>query len=249
MITRATELLLESQKRIAKLDITPVVDMNVLTVEAESDDYTTEAGSTAVALNKQKLKTRIKLSNLAPKNYTSLELFAGKGNLTRAVYQKSAKRCICVEYNKTTFLELIQNTDQNKVKCYNMNNLLFVENELSNYPNIDIVDFDAFGSITPIITKFFENYKVKKPLLIGITDGYLVRAKRMLQDKAKLADMMIKGGYPSVARGGLSGSKFIEKTVDLFMQKMATKHKFKIKRIVADNNRMSTIYMGYRITP
>ena len=249
MITRATELLLESQKRIAKLDITPVVDMNVLTVEAESDDYTTEAGSTAVALNKQKLKTRIKLSNLAPKNYTSLELFAGKGNLTRAVYQKSAKRCICVEYNKTTFLELIQNTDQNKVKCYNMNNLLFVENELSNYPNIDIVDFDAFGSITPIINKFFENYKVNKPLLIGITDGYMVKAKRMMQSKDKLADEMIKGGYPSIPRHGLSLFKFMESTVDLFLQRLAKKYKFKIEKLVGDNNRKSTIYMGYRINP
>jgi sulfite reductase alpha subunit-like flavoprotein len=106
------------------------------------------------------------------KGDVSLELFAGKGVLSKSVYSKYVNKMILVDKDKE-LLEKAKKKLGDKAEIYCMNNIKFIKEVM---PKLDlsdlrIVDFDAFGNPMRQIREFFKYYKVKKPLIVTLTDG------------------------------------------------------------------------------
>lgn len=113
-------------------------------------------------ITKEKLKCReIAVSNCSNKNIC-IELFAGRGNLTK-LYNQYFNKVITVDsFN-------YENID------YNMKALCFIKNELSKY-DFNYIDFDDEGCPMLEVQEVIKN-NVGKKYIISITDGMSLNFK------------------------------------------------------------------------
>jgi hypothetical protein len=215
-------------------------------------DYST-GGAHAEALNREKLKQRRKLANeVEDDDGTVIEMFAGRGNLTNAVWKPHSKKNILIEYNADTVKEYTSKiVDPDRSVIYQMSNIDFAEEHLKEIPPEDItaIDFDAFGSVIPIITKTLEHFKPVRPLVVGITDGIGSNLVRISRQKDELLNRLTELGYVPMAREGLNMNMYMIKVISKTMELIAKDHGLSCEKINGTHNRKSTVYCGYVLKP
>ncbi len=210
-------------------------------VNALEDQESYDTGSTstsgaggsmaAEALNPNKLKQRAVLMKHIRKDGTSLELFGGRGNLTKAIYVNYFKKNILVEEDLDE-CDFGQKSLGDQAKYYHMNNMDFIREELPKIKDdLTFVDFDAFGITSDAIIGFFDNYKITKPVVIGITDGYASHIHRYYMDKAKLYDDVITHHYPVIERERMSANIFWQHVLRRLIEEQCKKHNLEYRHI------------------
>ena len=117
------------------------------------------------------LLRQVLLPRIEPK--VALDLFAGRGEISARLY--SAFREIhCVEQNPRSFAfleERLEGVENPQVHLHRGDNLNFISEQVAGIADINLVDFDAYGSPNPQVKAFFQHYRVSEPMLIFATDG------------------------------------------------------------------------------
>lgn len=136
--------------------------------------YRTPVGHYAREDEEEKVRQRMEVVAQISRRGCFLELFAGKGFLSR-LYAKYAEKLILVDSNES-YLKEAEKKINGLVpyEIYCKDNILFIKEDLpriAESEDIVYVDFDAFGCPSPQIFAFFSTFKVKRPLWISITDG------------------------------------------------------------------------------
>jgi hypothetical protein len=217
--------------------------------EAISGDYKTH-GATADSLSRQKLKTRRNLADATDKKGMTIELFAGMGNLTNAVYLPFAKKCIMIEKDPK-YADFLRKKFGEKAQIYNTDNITFIKEHLKELdPNdITLVDFDAFGSAAKTINMFFDNFKVTKKIGVAITDGIAGKLAYMRWKPEQMATDLIRLGYPVVERKGMALSVFVWHLLKRLMERIASQQNCDLTVVSQNHNRAMTVYTSYLLEP
>lgn len=233
------------------------IDQAIAKMEGEKTissqgEYST-GGAHAEALNRNKLAQRKKLAALVEDdNGIVVEMFAGRGNLTNAVWKAHSEQNILVEYNPETVEQFTsQITDPARTTIYTMSNIDFAKDTLSNIPadRITAIDFDAFGSAIPIITTTLDHFKPVRPLVVGVTDGIASNLVRVSRKKEVLHERLVELGYFPLPRDGLNMNLFMIKVMHKTMQLICKDRNLSCEIVNGTHNRKSTIYCGYIVKP
>lgn len=141
-----------------------------------------------------------------------------------------------------------------KREVWAMNNKEWLRSEMSQQKlkDLKLVDFDAFGSPADQVRIFFDNYEVKRPLLVGLTDGssmYLgfrqnAEGRKWLRKHYGINVLPNKRG--TVRYGTREGQVAI---LNKFMKQQGRKHGFKVQPISVAHGDAHVIYAGYKVTP
>lgn len=201
-------------------------------------------------LHPAKLAQRKALADKMTSKGTVLELYAGKGGLTKEVYAKKANKVVMVDKNA----KLLKKADKllkGKVKreIILADNKAWLKNEMGQEQlnGLKLVDFDAFGSPAVQVKTFFDNYEVKKPLLVALTDGSAIYLGYCQNAKGR---RWLKQHYGIDVLPAHFGTR--EQQVQIlnkFMEAQGRKHGFKVEPISVAHGDVKTIYAGYKITP
>jgi len=132
--------------------------------------YVTTFKNRAEDLQPEKLQQRLELLKCLKRKGPFLELFAGRGFLSK-VYADYASELILVDENREYLDEAKAKLGEFPHQLFCKKNIDFIREDLPQIHDLVFVDFDAFGSPAEQIKAFFENFKVEKPLLIAVTDG------------------------------------------------------------------------------
>ncbi len=221
------------------------------TISAQGE-YST-GGAHAEALNRNKLAQRRKLAALVEDDKgIVIEMFGGRGNLTNAVWKPHSEQNILVEYNPKTVEDFTcKITDPARTTIYTMSNIDFAKDTLSNIPpdRITAIDFDAFGSVIPILTTTLDNFKPVRPLVVGVTDGIGSNLVRVSRQKEVLLNRLTELGYLPIPRDGLNMNLFMIKVMHKTVTLIAKDHGLSCEIVNGTHNRKSTIYCGYIFRP
>ncbi len=176
--------------------------------------------------------------------------------MTQALYLDIAKKCILVEEDQDE-CEEGQKKLGDKAVYYNMDNIDFLRNTLPSL-NVDLtlVDFDAFGITSYTIRAFFSFYKITKPVVICVTDGYASHIHYFYQDKTKLYDDLILHSYPVIEKKGMSANIFWIHVINTLIQNECRKHGLQYQKINGTMGKganssekktagKNTVYCGY----
>jgi len=104
----------------------------------------------------------------------ALDLFAGGGEIAGRLY-RDFRELHLVEKDGRKFARL-QSAFSNCPggRLWKMNNLEFLKGKLHTLSGLSLVDFDAYGSPNKQLQLFFQNWKIKAPLLVFATDGFIL---------------------------------------------------------------------------
>jgi len=175
---------------------------------------------------------------------TVLELYAGKGNLSKTVWAPKASKLILVDKREDYLREAASKLKGKTHVVVKANNLRWLANELpqEKIGNLAAVDFDAFGSPAKQLKAFFDNLPVKRSMIVAVTDGSCIYAKIGDHNENR---RFFKENYGRLVDGTRDSQL---KALDGLMQIQARKHDFKVSPINAGFGRQ-TVYAGYKITP
>jgi len=208
--------------------------------------YVTDAGWRAPELHPNKFYQRRELASKMKSNGTVLELYAGKGNLSNHVYKRYASKIILVDMDKHALVRADDKLKSMPHKTFHMENTEFIKKKMKNEVNgLALVDFDAFGSPADSMKDFFDNYKIKHSLLVGVTDGSHVHLSRRSNTEEGRAWVRQKYGvniYPNTRETQV-------KILDKFMENQGREHDFSVERINALAGETHAVYVGYKLTP
>jgi len=211
--------------------------------------YVTKAGQTAPDLHPVKFEQRGRLAaRIRNKNGTILELYAGRGNLSKNVYMHHAGRLILVDSDaKALRIAHRRLGDRVEHEEYAMDNIAFIRNVLPklDLDDLTLVDFDPFGSPAKVAKEFFSVYKVRKPLYVAFTDGSSQHNRFIQNEEGRrwLRQTYGVNRIPSATREGVID------TLDRFMQLQGKKHGFTVERISVGHGDANTVYVGYLLRP
>jgi len=113
-----------------------------------------------------------------------------------------------------------------------------------NLGDVAFVDFDAFGSPGEAVQVFFENYEVKRPMLVALTDGSGKYFRLTPDPGKKEATTQKLYGLRRHPDGSL---KEMKKMLDEFMESQGRKHGFKVVPQEGVYGHHSTLYTGYLV--
>jgi len=207
----------------------------------------TASESGAPDLHPVKLEQRQRLADWIKEKGTVLELYAGKGNLSKNVYARKAKRLVLVDKDAKALRQAHKKL-KGVVKhdIIAMDNMAFIENmNLDDYRGLVLVDFDPFGSPAKTAKAFFDKYPVNKPLLVAFTDGSS-QHNRFIQDEE--GKRWLRRTY-GVARIPSSTREGVISTLDRFMHLQGRRHSFSVERVSVGHGDANTVYVGYLIKP
>lgn len=180
---------------------------------------------------------------------TVLELFAGRGNLSQEVWAKKAEHITLIDKNKK-FLSAADKKLRGKVKHETIaaNNIKWLQNEMDPHElkNLKAVDFDAFGSPAKQVKAFFDNYPVKKSILVCLTDGSNIYVAFMKDRQASRTFLKKHYGLNMKPTGKREDQI---KALDSLMQQQGRKHRFVVKPVNVGFGKRQTVYAAYKITP
>lgn len=129
-------------------------------------------------LNPNKLRQRSHAAGYLAKHGTILELYAGAGNLSERVYARlNPARMVLVDDDAESIAQAKSRlrTVSARKEFFVVNNEQFIKKGgLRRYPDLTLVDFDAYGAPGRLIRLFFENYRVRQPMIVALTDGFPV---------------------------------------------------------------------------
>jgi hypothetical protein len=175
---------------------------------------------------------------------TVIELYAGKGNLSKTVWAPKASKLILVDKRDDYLKEAASKLKGKTHVIVKANNLRWLANELpqERIDNLAAVDFDAFGSPAKQLNAFFDNLPIKRSMIVAVTDGSCIYAKIGDHNENR---RFFKENYGCLVNGTRDSQL---RALDGLMQKQGRKHGFKVQPINAGFGRQ-TVYAGYKITP
>jgi len=201
------------------------------------------------SLNPAKAEQRRRLISKMPRG-TVLELYAGKGYLTRDVYAKKAKRVILVDKDKKA-LGQAERRLKGKVRreIYVGDNREWIREKMSSVDLSDLVavDFDAFGSPMDTMREFFNQYRIRRPLYVSLTDGSTFWYG--LHKNLDGPSMARKRYHSRIGRKEVGTIRGQVKMIDRFMKEEGKKHGFTAEPISIAKGRQKTLYVGYLLKP
>lgn len=181
------------------------------------------------------------------KGGTVLETHAGKGHLSE-VYAKKADKIVMVDKNADLLKKAEKKVGRKaEHEAVVSDNVEWLENEMK--PNelkrLKLVDFDAFGSPAKPVRAFFNHFKVKKKMIVALTDG----SKIFLgYKKGAEANKWLKENYGIVhATDGTREDQV--KILDAFMKAQGTVHNFNVRPLNVAYGKHHAVYAGYEISP
>jgi 16S rRNA G966 N2-methylase RsmD len=183
------------------------------------------------------------------KGGTVLEVYGGKGHLTKDVYHGKVKESILLDKDKHNLAQAHRKLDAVKMKhkIIATDNVDWLKNEMESekLKNLKVVDFDAYGCPAEPMRVFFDNYPIKKTMFIAVTDG----SKRYLgYINSEQARAWLKKTYGiNLEASGTREDQI--RVLDAFMQSQGRKHDFKVEPVNVAYGRSSVVYAGYKITP
>jgi len=165
----------------------------------------------------------------------ALDLFSGKGEIAKGIYL-DFKEVHLVEKNPKQF-EILKGRFSRlpQARLWKMENLKFLKNELPNFSELSLVDFDAYGSPNQQILFFFASWKLKTPLLVFATDGGILAG---IRGRSFSPDRYLAGLSPNCASepGQESATGYdrvlnrnYERMIRCFWDELAKRHCFKIE--------------------
>ena len=223
--------------------------------KAKSLYYT--ASAKTEALNPSKLSQRTYCAKKMKQGGVTLELFGGRGNLTKAVYSRFASKHYLVEED----IEEVEEARKiSNATVFHANNLDWCNTKLGEIGRLDLVDFDAFGTIVPAVRAFFANYKVKSPLIVTVTDGYATHIHFKFRDPRALADDLIQHGYPVIPKSGMNASVFFGHVLKTLFVHFGKTNNFSVEQLNTTTGKgansgpirtagKNTVYSGYILRP
>jgi len=117
-------------------------------------DYTFEGDVDAI--NPDKFAFRREALGHDRRRAKMLELYAGVGYLTSAIYAGAYDEAVVVEKDPEHFRRLMKRLGRfGNVRYYNKVNATFIEENLSGHLDFSAVDFDAFGAPGETLISFF----------------------------------------------------------------------------------------------
>jgi len=131
--------------------------------------------------SQDKVKQRADAAHYLSKHGTIMELYAGEGNLSEKVYSKlNPRRMVLVDDDEEALNKAQQRlADVRAAKhFYPMNNEKFIKEKAKLFRDTSLVDFDAYGSPGRTIQLFFDNFKVRQPMIVALTDGFPIHIHR-----------------------------------------------------------------------
>lgn len=133
-------------------------------------------------LNAEKHRQRAEAARYLRNHQTILELYAGEGNLSEKVYAPlNPRRMVLVDDDARALEKARVRLARFGVKkeFYPMPNEQFIERGyLRKYSDVSLVDFDAHGSPSGTVQLFFDNYRVRQPMIAALTDSFLIAIKQ-----------------------------------------------------------------------
>ncbi|MCX8176518.1 MAG: RsmD family RNA methyltransferase [Candidatus Bathyarchaeota archaeon] len=219
----------------------------------QGPSYVGESGVLVEEVDRDKVDLRMQVYLQFPRK-TVLDLFAGKGCLAYLYVKYGCERLICVEKDKRFFQVLRENLGKFKGKCeiefFNMDNIEFLEKNLSPSEPVSHVDFDAFGSPSEQVKKFFQVYRLKTFLLCFLTDGFILNFRRLSNINLKkhyLQDFSVKHGeFKSVQHLG----EYCQKIQENFMNILAMSYNLQTYPVYFKVNlRCTATYSCYLFMP
>jgi hypothetical protein len=189
------------------------------------------------------------LSRIQPQ--TALDLFAGRGDIARVLYQ-GFEELHCVERDTRKFAALEKNLSKvqgPRIHLHRMNNRLFLQNMVKEIPRINLVDFDAYGSPNLQVKTFFAHYRLEGPTLIFATDSGKISCQRGRRFSPDLYS-----SCPGTNPGGTGYNPVLvhgyEKLIRQFWFEMAKAHRFRIELFkILWKKRRLVAYYGLLISP
>jgi len=180
---------------------------------------------------------------------TVLELFAGKGYLSKHVWAKKADKLIMLD-KEAEFLNEAKRKVKGKVRHETIvaNNLVWLRKVMnpSELKNVKVVDFDSFGSPATQIKRFFDNFPIKKAMFICMTDGSNIFLA--FHRKRKSAHKFLRENYGVDFQPAGKREDQI-RALDGLMQNQGRKHSFKVEPINVAFGKRQSVYAAYKITP
>jgi len=157
----------------------------------------------------------------------ALDLFSGKGEIASRAYAEF-KELHLVEKDSRQIKGLKEKfLNSERARIWQMDNLKFLHKKLSGFSELNLVDFDAYGSPNQQIKEFFSNWKLKAPLLVFATDGF---ALARIRGGPFCPEMYFAGadkdgayGYDSVL------AKNYDRLIRGFWEELSKRHKFRIE--------------------
>jgi tRNA G26 N,N-dimethylase Trm1 len=180
---------------------------------------------------------------------TVLELYAGKGFLTKIVYAGKAGDVILVDKDRKALKQADRKLKGRvKRKLYAENNVKWIRKEMQkeDLSDLVLVDFDAFGTPTEAMSAFFDNYKVRKPLYVSLTDG---SARYYGLNKNGVGPRSARRRYHAGFKRDFGTVRGQVKMIEKFMEKEGEKHRFKAEPVSIAKGRSHVVYATYRLSP
>jgi len=189
----------------------------------------------------EKFEQRTQARDAMKNHDTILELYAGRGFLTERVYKGHGKLLVLVDDEQRFLKQVKEKIRGQKAHLYYMDNMHFLDRYIRRYPEITLVDFDAYGSPAFQIQRFFARYPINHRVVISITDGMMAGWPTLSKDW--------EGRY-FVRPKKQPGKEDFPGFMDSLMKTMAKQHHFDFKKInEVWKDRAATYYCSYLISP
>jgi tRNA G26 N,N-dimethylase Trm1 len=179
-----------------------------------------------------------------------LELYAGVGYLTSAIYAAAYDEVVVVEKDAEHFRRLVKRLGRfANVRYYNKVNATFIEEDLADHLDFSAVDVDAFGAPGETLISFFAAIegKAAEPFLLLATDGGLLAARR--RAPINLYRYYLAG--PDEVRTPPAGlADRFEEFQARFVERLAARHDFAAEPAgTRRNHNESVLYSAYVVRP
>lgn len=199
-------------------------------------------------LNPAKYHQRLELTRGMDRDGTILEIYGGKGNLTRAVYKGKARRHIIVDKHpaRRKLAKQLPNADLVIQDEYAGR---WLEEELPELKieNLTLVDLDPYGSPGKDIQRFFANHTIRQPTRIAVTDGYALRLGLLKSSPAE-ARQEVYARYLTEDFGDGTRENQI-RLLDNLMREMGRRHDLTVDQVNSSHGEAKTVYAGYLVRP
>jgi hypothetical protein len=215
---------------------------------AEGEIYAPESKTFIKETYAAKVNQRAELRDRLPEHDWILELFAGRGALTEKVYAGYCNKLWLVDADNANLQVARSRLEGFTYEAFFMDNLKWLKNYLrfkveAFQEHLTLVDFDAFGMPGRQIQRFFELFRIQRPLCVAITDG----GSRRLGFNSKELSKILSRHYMMDKKFTRGDQVFF---VNQLMDEIARGQNCKCIRVnSAQNPQKTVVYAGYVLTP
>ena len=183
-----------------------------------------------------------------PEHDWILELYAGRGALTENVYAGHCNKLWLVDADNANLQVARDRLETFNYEAFCMDNLKWLKNYFrfkveAFQEHLTLVDFDAFGMPGRQIQRFFELFRVQRPLCVAVTDG----GSRRLGFSSKDLSNILSRHYMMDKKFTRGDQVFF---VNQLMDEIARGQNCQCIRVGSGQNPQKTVvYAGYLLVP